>query len=681
MKGRTSGGRSHDTTVTIPVSPQMFGSGKSCLGKLFRTGLEIHSDFIRDAAGKEGIGMDLVDRLLGCVVVSIDLQANVYRVPALSRDDTFGELLARALYPSVPTVNRFKFEQALTSCCTVDEVLDEFAKYVDRAVFVHVDEIGVVEDIGARPHGMTDIEALRHLRSRLIQIAENTHVHAVYATGNTPLLLVLGRTEKSSPCGTRVVLIDALSTSDVGRMLEHDGCPDDCVATYATAVVSATAGIARLVRLSIQVLQEREWSSPIIRLSDFVSRGEGMWKPPTASPMLKQVLRCAAFELDFFPDETLPADVRELLGETFDSAISGVPPSVKLSILEVIRACNLFVAEQPPKSDGICSSRWRIVWPRVLLEHWIGLTSIGDLAVLYRSLLSGLQGVSVRKGDMLESVVLRVVRARLTTAEVGMRLGEVFPFTEGSAVADVPIDLEDRRGLVEYMPKMVSGDSSRLDRTSWKDGVNCFTEWKNLLASAVPDDVVSMTIAPAATAGSGAQPHDWQCNIADSAELDCVMPPCRLYVPLPESSSADLRYKSKGCILDLQMKHACSLSDNDVAAEIRKAINTRGSCPVLFALVPMKQPKVLPPGGTPVYRDAAVLAHRWEPRSTVCGVALPDTFTFVYIAEAGMMQLLNEVNYQALSSPRPTLATGLSPYKDRHHQETKYSAGVAASLE
>lgn len=51
--------------------------------------------------------------------------------------------------------------------------------------------------------------------------------------------------------------------------------------------------------------------------------------------------------------------------------------------------------------------RWRMVWPRLLLDYWTKEHQCAaELAGLFRAFSAGGATVTVRKGDSLEAVVL-----------------------------------------------------------------------------------------------------------------------------------------------------------------------------------------------------------------------------------------------------------------------------------
>lgn len=145
------------------------------------------------------------------------------------------------------------------------------------------------------------------------------------------------------------------------------------------------------------------------------------------------------------------------------------------------------------------------------------------------------------------------------------------------------------------------------------------------------------------------------------------MPASRFYVPLHDSASMDLRWKLATCTIDFQIKQVAAPTPAQVAEAIGNELPwcDKASVPVILALLTMSEPATYGLAGDSdseaVECDGRDIARRWLPGAAASGVVLPTKLTFIHFNEAGMRNLLNDINFGACTSPRPTLVSVLTP--------------------
>lgn len=659
-----------DGKPIISQSPQMFGSGKTRLGFEFVRASQ--SPGIQEAC-REKLSRDKLNEFVTesdlnavkqCEAISIDINENAMPVShsAHEMEMSLATLIARGLYQRLDKPQQKQFIDWLSeSSISVQTVFDVYSRIVpERRVFVHVDEVGLIQVKCAIDEELKKFGALsvfREFRVSLLNIVKAGHF--VFVTGNTPILFALGKSEQQiSPCDTRTILIDPLRETDVEVLLNHFECEKGLVKSVAKNVMDATSGIPRLVHNCLNLMVERKhWLTSRLLLDDFnIVAQFNEWNPPPPSESLRKLLKLAVYDIALRLDDVFEANV---VKDILDKSNILSPAGTRVSVLEACRAFNLFLISR--------KDEWHIVWPRVILLKWKKYwedEKIWTMSLLCKSALD--EPGMLEPGRMLETVVKRAVRRRIVTtwentSDKEASLAKAFPFLSGTWFADQPISAPDGYGRYEYMPKIVMNQKVRIVPET-------FDKWSEQLNDAYKNDGKSTTLDD-----SNMPKHTWKCHVENFPKLRSAMPKNCIYDPLDKSSSEDLLVRFSTCDLKIQDKNTNELQPNVLGKEIKKVIDQQLDCPTLLiiaAVMPEEKYK-LPVGGSLILstKSTALGEEQFEAGKIYTNGDLDwdlgEYLHVLYLNESGMRQFIHDEDFDFIRNNKNRLVDVLSPVKSQ----------------
>ena len=611
--------------LKLATSGQMFGSGKSTFGANFLSRLKQQPD---NLAKLRTTYRELVDEwLLGLVHVVVDfrdLNIGLQFISALRSALITALLGLQVSKESRLLLQNMKSDLDSNGC---QEILSKFGAAANMRFLLHLDEVNILQ--GFQNSGLpSDGKLLYDMWHEISQVHNHTD-SALFCSGRTPLLYLFGKGMgasfggQRSPDDAECIFLDPLGPSHVSEIFAEFSVFEEH--EFVCKLHAATAGVPRFIAHAVDFFSNRQDGDDS---TDFAAR-RSMFLQDQA-PFIAH-LNAAAFHemspLRFLDQEAIPIFLEMIrvaalcLPVQLHTVIDGTPWGMEGNVL-TLKICSSF----PVYIKRGPSDYHFVVIPPVVLDQ-IANSSIDARTPYWKSMHAAMvfPSAALSSGDLLELMALQCLRLRVSEELVASpaSICHLLPFLRDSRVAN----------------------------HTFTPGLDVFKQFPKITrtpnAGKAPELLKKFFDDPSSAGFSDVHPDD-------IASLVKWMEPGGIYLPRPQSASADLMHLSNdpNTLVEWQFKNGAQKITQEVMVhELNKSFCSYFEN-VVFVMVALNTDFSDLPDGTNVVNNSLVLAHQYGTGCTFQGVktsfTVPAGLEVILVTENGLLEFLTPQNVEVL---------------------------------